>query len=220
MNKTVIMLSGYKDSGKDTTSNIISHLTLQHYLSIEYYAFATPIKQIASVMFNIPFSVMDGKTPEDRRQREAVDEFWAQHIPDFTPRKSLTMLGTDILRQYVHDDIWILKAQRYIKDSNANLIIITDLREPNEESKMESFCEKEGFECIHINILRETPTWIDIAKNAYFNESEEALEQLKEINVHPSEWKQVGLTPDFQVLNNEDDYFTTISQQLKRFNIV
>lgn len=215
MTKHVIMLSGFKNAGKDTTANILGKYLLKEHNSIEYYALAQPIKHIASILFEIPYEVLDGKTKENRHLREQPDKFWEQYIPNFTPRKSLTLLGTDVLREYIHDDIWILKAQKYILTSTADVVIITDLREPNEESKMAEFCKNNGIYVHHFNIRRQTPIWLNLAIKAYFNKDEDAYNALEEMGVHPSEWKQVGLTPDVIIMNNRDDYTLFIQKQLE-----
>lgn len=210
----LIMISGFKNAGKDTTAKLLSQKFIYDFNSIEYYALARPIKEIASILFNIPFEVLDGKTPENRTLRETIDQFWEPYIPDFTPRKSLTMLGTDVLRQYIHDDIWILKAQKYILDSSSNTVVITDLREPNEEVKLERFCEDNDISCIHINIERERPSWFNIAKKAYFDNDQHSIDNLETLGIHPSEWKQVGLTPDIVIYNQQNDYVNHLCDQL------
>lgn len=217
MANKLIMLSGFKNAGKDTTAKLLSQCFLYELNSIEYYALARPIKEVASILFNIPFEVLDGKTTENRELRETIDPFWQEHIPDFTPRKALTMLGTDVIRQYIHDDIWILKAQKYIVDSSSNVLIVTDLREPNEEVKLERFCDDNDIECVHINIEREKPSWYNIAVKAYFNNDQQSIDNLKTLGIHPSEWKQVGLTPDITLYNHSSDYVNDLIEQLQHY---
>lgn len=214
MVKTVIMFSGFKNSGKDTSSEILSSLLVSKCNSVQFYSFATPIKRAASVIFDIPFEVLEGKTVEARRIREEEHPFWSSIIPEFTPRKSLTMIGTDVIRKYIHDDIWILNAQNQILNSNQSHFIITDLREPNEEVKMEQFCKEQGIKVLHINVMRDIPVWHSYAVKAWFDDCSESLKYLDENGIHASEWKQVGLTPDHYVYNNSIDYTDNIRNQL------
>lgn len=221
MTKKVIMLSGFKNAGKDTTAKLIADTVIGNnkpYNSCIYYAFALPIKQAASVIFDIPFDILDGKTADNRKLRETVNEFWSKIIPNFTPRKGLTMLGTDILREHIHDDIWILNAQKQILECNYDLFIITDLREPNEEIKIEQFCNDNNIEVLHINIVRELPSWYNVALKAYDGD-QKSLDILTELEVHASEWKQVGLTPDIVILNNSDDFKHNIIKQIENIQI-
>lgn len=216
MKKTVIMLSGFKGAGKDTTAEILGRKLVSYDNSIEYKALATPIKQAASAVFGIPYEILEGKTPENRKLREQQHEFWSTVIPNFTPRLSLTMLGTDILRQYIHDDLWILRMQQDILATVNNTIIITDLREPNEETKIEQFCHDNAINVYHIRINRDNPDWYHDGLNIIKTFKEEQWDsEFRQLNVHPSEWKQLLLTPDYIIDNTLPDYEEHILSQLK-----
>lgn len=219
----VIMLSGFKNSGKDTTAKILAKFLINNddydVKSIEYQSFALPIKAAASKIFGIPFEVLEGKTPENRELREQVDPFWSQVIPEFTPRKSLTMLGTDILRKYIHNDLWVLRMQQSILSSNSDTIIITDLREPNEKDKIEAFCRENDIKVCHVHINRINPDWYEDGMNIILEENPENWEsEFEKLNVHPSEWKQLLLIPDFSIDNTEPDYESHIEKQLWDYN--
>lgn len=54
-----------------------------------------------------------------------------------TPRKLLQLLGTDIGRNLIHQDIWVNSTLNEIKNSNADVAVITDLRFKNELEKLQ-----------------------------------------------------------------------------------
>lgn len=222
MPNRVIMLSGFKNAGKDTTATILSKFLRNHedydVTSVEYESFALPIKMAARDIFGIPFEVLEGKTPENREIREQVDPFWSQYIPDLTPRKSLTMLGTDILRKYIHDDLWVLRMQQSILSSSSDTIIITDLREPNEKDKIEQWCKQHDIKVTHIHINRVNPEWYEDGMNIILNMNPEIWDsEFEKIDVHPSEWKQLLLLPDFYIDNTKSDYENNIKEQLRNY---
>ena len=59
-------------------------------------------------MFNWDREMLEGKTDESRAWREKPDAFWsAKFKKDVTPRWVLQHFGTEVMRQNMHDAIWI-----------------------------------------------------------------------------------------------------------------
>ncbi len=202
MNKSVYLISGFKDSGKDTTARLLYALLQQYHERVEVLEYANKIKDIASIIFDIPRDVLAGKTPEQRAQREEVIPFWSQYIPGLTGRKTLTMLGTDVIREHVLDEIWSLATINQIINTNATAFIISDLRDPEvEEPLARSILPDYGCEVISIRMDAEKPSWYADAMQAYYDKSHLAIQRLVENNVHYTEWGQVGLRPDVFIEN-------------------
>ena len=59
-------------------------------------------------MFNWDRDMLEGKTDQSRAWREKPDVFWSKRFgKDVTPRWVLQYFGTEVMRQGMHDSIWI-----------------------------------------------------------------------------------------------------------------
>lgn len=103
---TVFGAAGFAKTGKDT---MVDHFVNHH--EFVKIAFATPFKEALGFMFDLTESHLYGEL------KDVV-------MPEFgkSPRELMQMLGTDLCRHYVRDDIWhivmienvmLLKAQGY-----------------------------------------------------------------------------------------------------------
>lgn len=210
--KRAILLSGFKSSGKDTVADLLMQAHPNE--SIARYAYADKIKAVCSTVFNVPYEVMDGKNPEARQQREELIPFWSDYVEGLTSRKALTTIGTDLFRDHFLNEIWALSTIKNIIDDNPETAIVTDLREPVEESMTRSHLSSHGYKVISIRIERQRPTWLPLAIDAWYNQSEKAIAELNALGVHRSEWCQVGLQPNYHINNDRADYRTRLQEQL------
>lgn len=139
-----ICLFGYQGVGKDTIANI-----LVNEYGYTKLAFATKVKDIVSIIFGWDRKMVEGNTKESREWREQVDEFWSDKlgITDFTPRKALQMIGTDVFRNHFHNDIWTLIIENEIKKLGTEKIVITDCRFENEYNLLKDL----GFHMIKVD---------------------------------------------------------------------
>jgi len=99
----IIGLVGFIGSGKDTVaSRFISYGCIKD-------SFAAPLKDACAAIFGWPRALLEGDTVESREFRETPDMFWARKlgIDNFTPRLALQLVGTDVLRNHFHQDIWL-----------------------------------------------------------------------------------------------------------------
>ncbi|MCS7316714.1 MAG: hypothetical protein NZZ41_00120 [Candidatus Dojkabacteria bacterium] len=124
-------LVGKKNSGKDTLGNY-----LEKKYNFTKLSFAEPLKKITSILFEWEMNLLEGNTPKSRIWREQKDEYWSSKLKqDFTPRKALQTIGTDIFRKNFDENIWIYiiekKILKNINDKNQH-IVITDCRFENE----------------------------------------------------------------------------------------
>ena len=94
---------GLIGSGKGTVSD---RLEQKH--NFRKDSFAKSLKDAVSSMFNWDREMLEGKTDESRAWREKPDVFWSKRFgKDVTPRWVLQYFGTEVMRQGMHDSIWI-----------------------------------------------------------------------------------------------------------------
>lgn len=192
----IIGISGYSNSGKDTVGAIIQYLNcpnpgttieevcanyqehewwLEEQSDWEIRKFAGKLKDIASHLTGIDIEDFED---QDFKKTNLGREWWTTcdegHQP-MTVRDFLQKLGTDALRNGLHDNVWVnaLMAD-YTEDSNW---IITDTRFSNEAQAIK---ERDG-----IIIRVERPG-------------------VKPINDHPSETGLDSWKFDYKIINNSD----------------
>jgi hypothetical protein len=99
----LIGVVGLIGSGKGTVSD---RLEQKH--NFRKDSFAKSLKDAVSSMFNWNREMLEGKTDESRAWREKPDVFWSKRFgKDVTPRWVLQYFGTEVMRQGMHDSIWI-----------------------------------------------------------------------------------------------------------------
>ena len=189
---------GLKGSGKDSIAKIL----LEH--GFERYSFANVLKDLIATLFSWPRHLLEGDTVESREWREKPDEWWSKNLnmPEFTPRLALQFIGTDILRQYFHPDIWILSVENQLRQSTSEKIVITDCRFPNEINLIHRLKGKV------IQVSRgELPVWWDLAKELNFTRDDSRRAELANLfetkyKVHRSERDWIGYPVDYVISND------------------
>ena len=181
----IIGLIGLINSGKGTVGSMLIEQGFQH------ESFANSLKDATASIFNWDRAMLEGDTSASRAQRETVDEWWNERlqIPDFTPRVALQILGTDILRNHFHEDIWVLSMEARIKDAKQN-VVITDVRFPNEVRIIREL----GGKIVRIK-RGDDPEWFSLAASDH-----ESMPVIYP-NVHASEYSWAGTTPDYLIDN-------------------
>lgn len=188
MERKIVGITGVIGSGKDSFS--------KPFIDEGYYkiSFADTLKDTVSSIFGWDRSMLSGDTIESRNFRESIDEYWSSKLNrDITPRWVLQYIGTDVLRKYFNDNIWIYSAERKIL--NHDKVIITDCRFINEIKSIKSIGG------IIIEVQRNIPTWYyDAVRYNKFLESV-LPESLK--NIHASEYSWIGINdPSYVIQNN------------------
>ncbi len=148
----IVSISGLIGSGKDTAA--------EHLVQVYGYtrlSFSKPLKDITATLFGWDRDMVEGLTADHRKKREEVDEWWSEKLDmDVTPRSMLQMMGTEVMRQNLHQDIWVLAAERWVLSQNDDArIVITDARFFNELEMV----NKMGGNTV--GIYRKLPTWLD-----------------------------------------------------------
>jgi hypothetical protein len=185
----VVSFSGLIGSGKDAAAQYL--INTHGFVRMSY---ATTLKDAVSVIFGWDRTLLDGLTDESRVWREQIDLWWADrlNISHLTPRWVLQYIGTNVLRQHFHDDIWIASMERKLQYMEAP-VVITDARFANE---IESVKKVGG---TTVQILRlPLPHWYAYAINL----DNASSVYLQEQNIHPSEYSHICLQYDHIIENN------------------
>jgi len=192
----LIGICGLISAGKSTTANYLTQ-----FKEFEQFSFASPLKDATAAVFGWDRSIIEGDTPESRAAREELDPFWTEKLGrPWSMRIALQQLGTEVFRNNVSKDIWMLSAEKKIRDNFHKNIVIADARFPNEINMIQSFGGKMW------RIKRgPDPEWFSYAQKVLRrNTYEEAVILMKDQypDVHPSEFSWVATEFDIVLDNN------------------
>jgi len=119
--ETIIAVSGYAQSGKDTTADVL----VNHH-GFTRIAFADSLRDCLMALNPI---VDDGLRYKDIISDIGYESGKAQ-FPEM--RRLLQAMGTEVGRELLGDDVWVEAAFRRMETSSADRWVITDCRFPNE----------------------------------------------------------------------------------------
>lgn len=138
MRADIIALMGNKGAGKDTVANYIKK-NAKAYDEVIIMSFADSLKDATAAIFGFDRQMLEGSTLESRHWREKeIPELTEKMGVKVTPRFLLQQIGTNILRKYLYDGIWIdsllVKIKNTVKQDKTKdyLFVITDCRFKNE----------------------------------------------------------------------------------------
>lgn len=196
----IYSITGFIGSGKDTCAN---HLIENH--GFKKMAFADPLKDVVAAAFNWDREMLQGDTKDSRKARNVVDEKWSEvlRIPNFTPRKALQFVGTNVFKKHVSSKFWIQRTVDRIKSEQAadpNVrIVITDCRYHDEFQALKNL----GASSIFVD-RGNKPAYYSISslKSPWLSPVKEMAMNLLYSDVHDSEWKWNDLEFDYTVTNN------------------
>ena len=120
----IILICGKAGAGKDTIGN---YLSTQYGFHVD--ALAAPIKRLVGDVFVIPKDVL-----YDRNLREQPMKDW----DGWTVRKLLQIIGTELFRKQICDDIWVRSLWLRIREKSEVNWAVTDVRFPNEQEFLQS----------------------------------------------------------------------------------
>ena len=142
-------------------------------------SFAKSLKDAVSCMFNWDREMLEGKTESSRYWREQPDKFWSQKFgKPVTPRWVLQHFGTEVMRQNMHDAIWIDSClMRY----NGTPTVIADTRFQNE-----------------LKMIKKSGGILILVKRGNLPSREE----MQAKGAHKSEWDWMGWNFDFIIDND------------------
>jgi len=148
--KSIILIGGAKRSGKDFIGNLIENIISKKQKTLKY-AFAKPIKYIASTSLNVSEEQLD----EFKNNNESITI--GDKKLDITIRDFIALLGTQAIRysDFFEDSIW---ADIFIDIVNKNpeidTFIVTDFRFKVEYEKIKSALN-DSFRIITLKIENE-----------------------------------------------------------------
>lgn len=197
--RKIIGICGLAGAGKDTIGDYICNTQFNW----EKMSFAGHLKDVVSLLFGMDRDMLAGETPDNRSKRELPDEYWSKKMEkDFTPRFALQYLGTNLLRNQLHQNIWVDCLEMKIRQSTKN-IVITDVRFPNEIDMIRSI----GGEIWRVE-RGDYPLWWEDALIYNIEDECDNYNRAKYIsdsfNVHESEWKWVGYDKPKHILHNNN----------------
>jgi len=170
----LIGVVGLIGSGKDTVSK---RLEQKH--GFRRDSFAKSLKDAVSAMFNWDREMLEGNGDESRQWREQPDKFWSKKFgKTVTPRWVLQHFGTEVMRQHMHDAIWIDSClSRY----DGKPTVISDTRFQNE-----------------LKTIKENKGQIILVKRGELPTREE----MQDKGAHKSEWDWMGWNFDHVIEND------------------
>lgn len=180
----IIGMCGLIGTGKDTVADVL----VREY-NFKKISFADKLKDGVATVFGWNRDMLEGKTDESRKWREATDKFWSEEVgKDITPRLILQLFGTDCMRNGFFDGIWVSLVKQEILAYPDNHYVIPDVRFENEAQMIKS---------INGEVWRirrgPDPDWF-----------KEYLENnVVPKSVHQSEWRWAKLDFDHIVYNDD-----------------
>jgi hypothetical protein len=190
MKQKIIAIQGFIGSGKDTLAEIIYNKEKELGKNVIKLSFAASLKDSVSIIFGWDRKLLEGDTKESRDWREQIDEWWSKRldIPYLTPRWVLQNIGTNVMRNHFHSDIWLSSLERKIFNlKDVDTIIISDCRFENEMECLRRLS------AIFIKIYRgEQPLWVSDYLNYNIIPS----------NIHSSEYLWLNNNFDYMIENN------------------
>ena len=108
----IIGLCGLIGSGKNTAADYL--MEKHDFISV---SFAETLKDAAACIFGWDREMLEGATSEAREAREVKDEWWSERLGyEVSPRSMLQFMGTEVMRDHLHSDIWSLATEKRIVD--------------------------------------------------------------------------------------------------------
>lgn len=171
----IVGFSGKKRAGKDTAADIAAEK-----YRFERDAFAAPIKTIAQDVFHLDDHQVYGGA------KEKEDPFWGM-----TPREIMQRTGTEFARNTFHEEVWVDSFRRRMEETDAQRIVVTDVRFPNEVEAIQELGgvvirirrpEKEPELNPILSTLAKRSSWIADGLPSKYHPSETALDGYEEFD--------------------------------------
>lgn len=178
MKKTIILISGNAGAGKDTVFGMLKDFIPE----IRQYTFAASLKHIVKdlsrLFLNTSFDINQMNILEYKEQIRPELTIYDENGPrPLTIRYLLQNIGTEIIRNQLGPDVFATAAINQIESHpDQRIVAITDLRFPNELSRVGRWCSENGHRLLVVNVIR---------KACIGNHSHESE---KNVNYMPSDW--------------------------------
>jgi len=193
----LIGICGLIGSGKDTVGEV-----LVNEYGYSKLSFAGTLKDMTAVLFDWDREMLEGTTPATRAEREILDPFWSEKLGrDWSPRIALQQMGTEVMRNHFHEDIWLLTLENKLRKHDK--VVITDCRFPNEIKfvlrRGEIWTIDRGAHPSWWNYAVRFNYPLDADTRRVMHDLGQTPEQL---GVHASEYSWVGTPSKYRIDNN------------------
>lgn len=142
----LIVISGKARAGKDSVFNVLAKCG-----GFKRIAFADPLKNMCSSVFNIPLNYFYDDDKKDAPFETPIDyidfhsalqfavnaDLPLQQLEFKSPRDLLQQVGTDIVRKHVDNEFWIKLLVKQLQTTEGN-VAITDARFQNERDALKA----------------------------------------------------------------------------------
>lgn len=219
MRKIIIAFSGFKQSGKDTSVNLLTD-----YIESNRNKFNTSIIKKMSFSENIKYIIylLFGIKEEDITDKEQVIKSTKKFFRKPKSYRDLCILIGDGLKTSLKcNDIWsksleknILSYRHDSENNSANVFIISDVRYKS-ELKMLQRMRKRGYEVYHICVFRKDalPDWAKLGLN--LNSQEEKQIIVEDFSPEKSEWEWCESNLKFNFIIKNDGSIDELNEQVK-----
>lgn len=132
----IILINGKKRHGKDHLARMLQAQLIELGARAEIMAFADPIKSILSKTLDISEANLDKfKNNPDRfllyymcKNKIADSTFIDEKLKEVTMRSILQRFGTEAMKEWLGEDVWVNLLKTRAQRSNAEFIIVPDFR--------------------------------------------------------------------------------------------
>lgn len=156
MSRIIVGIIGKAGAGKDT----IGEFLIEHY-AFKNISLADRLKACVQVMFMVDDYTMHNR---DAREKPLKD------FPEWSVRKLLQFVGTELFRNNFDQDIWVKLLKKQIRESESNLIVVTDVRFPNEIEGIMEMSNSEDVEVYFIKVFRDGKDGHDVGIDNHASE--------------------------------------------------
>lgn len=129
----IVTLSGCKRSGKDTCFGILKSQWETKGYRVAKFAFADALREVCSVVFGFTNEDFEDDTLKETAPSAVLG-------PEWTPRRALQFVGTELFRRQIDPDVWVrVGISRLTKlRTEADIVVVTDARFENEIRALEA----------------------------------------------------------------------------------
>ena len=149
----IIGIAAPKGSGKTTFADFIKKNLEDNYQKrVKILPFASPLKRACWMMFGGTEKNWYGTDAE----KSVVFEYWKDRLGEAysTPRRILQSFGTDVVRNNVDPNFWVMSFNRMLLDwSSVDFVLVDDVRFSNEAQYLRDI----GSKIIHLT--RDEKEW-------------------------------------------------------------
>ena len=155
MKKALILINGYKRSGKDYTGELITNLIGRKKCNI--VSFAEPIKKIIACTFDISLNELEkykNTTESFGIETKVYSKCQPSETLAFTNfRAILQKFGTEAMKPQFGNNVWAKLCIKKVRKSKKKINLITDFRFLTEFEEAKKYSNKGKYKLITINVF-------------------------------------------------------------------